>query len=298
MKAHFHKVPVSTQSSFSVRHDQKPNFGTVWHYHPELELHYVIKGEGVRLMGDNISNFSAGEIVLLGANLPHTWRCNEEYFQGNPEKEVEAIVIQFLPECLGRYLFGLPEAYLIPKLFEKAKSGLFITGKAKAKLAPLMRQAVHATDLDRIIIFLSILKILSETAETKTIASEHHAFKQSNESDVQRINKVCNYTLSNYKKEITLDEIASISNLSVTSFCRYFKLITKKTYYDFLIEIRISQACRQLIEDKLPTEVICFECGFNNVSNFYRHFKKITKMTPLEYKKKYLHSHKELAMAA
>ncbi|MBO2010146.1 AraC family transcriptional regulator [Hymenobacter negativus] len=298
MKAHFHKVPVAPQSSFSVRHDQKPNFGTVWHYHPELELHYVIKGEGVRLMGDNISNFSSGEIVLLGANLPHTWRCNEEYFQGNPEKEVEAIVIQFLPECLGRYLFGLPEAYLIPKLFEKAKSGLLITGKAKAKLAPLMRQAVHATDLDRIIIFLSILKILSETAETKTIASEHHAFKQSNESDVQRINKVCNYTLSNYKKEITLDEIASISNLSVTSFCRYFKLITKKTYYDFLIEIRISQACRQLIEDKLPTEVICFECGFNNVSNFYRHFKKITKMTPLEYKKKYLHSHKELAMAA
>ncbi|MBF9221206.1 AraC family transcriptional regulator [Hymenobacter ruricola] len=298
MKAHFHKVPVAPQSSFSVRHDQKPNFGTVWHYHPELELHYVIKGEGVRLMGDNISNFSAGEIVLLGANLPHTWRCNEEYFQGNPEKEVEAIVIQFLPECLGRYLFGLPEAYLIPKLFEKAKSGLLITGKAKAKLAPLMRQAVHATDLDRIIIFLSILKILSETAETKTIASEHHAFKQSNESDVQRINKVCNYTLSNYKKEITLDEIASISNLSVTSFCRYFKLITKKTYYDFLIEIRISQACRQLIEDKLPTEVICFECGFNNVSNFYRHFKKITKMTPLEYKKKYLHSHRELAMAA
>ncbi|MDO7851658.1 AraC family transcriptional regulator [Hymenobacter convexus] len=298
MKAHFHKVPVAPQSSFSVRHDQKPNFGTVWHYHPELELHYVIKGEGVRLMGDNISNFSSGEIVLLGANLPHTWRCNEEYFQGNPEKQVEAIVIQFLPECLGRYLFGLPEAYLIPKLFEKAKSGLLITGKAKAKLAPLMRQAVHATDLDRIIIFLSILKILSETAETKTIASEHHAFKQSNESDVQRINKVCNYTLSNYKKEITLDEIASISNLSVTSFCRYFKLITKKTYYDFLIEIRISQACRQLIEDKLPTEVICFECGFNNVSNFYRHFKKITKMTPLEYKKKYLHSHKELAMAA
>lgn len=297
MKAQFHKVPVTTQSSFSVRHDQKPNFGTVWHYHPELELHYVIKGEGVRLMGDNISNFSAGEIVLLGANLPHTWRCNEEYFQGNPEKEVEAIVIQFLPECLGRYLFGLPEAYLIPKLFEKAKSGLLISGKAKAKLAPLMRQVVHATDLDRIILFLSILKILSETSEVKTIASEHHAFKQSNESDVQRINKVCNYTLSNYKREITLDEIASISNLSVTSFCRYFKLITKKTYYDFLIEIRISQACRQLIEDKLPTEVICFECGFNNVSNFYRHFKKITKMTPLEYKKKYLHSHRELMAA-
>jgi AraC-like DNA-binding protein len=297
MKAHFHKIPVSSQSSISIRHDVKPNFGTVWHYHPELELHFVIKGEGVRLIGDNISNFSAGEIVLLGQNLPHTWRCHEEYFQYNDELEVEAIVIQFMPECLGRYLLGLPEAYLVPKLFEKAKSGLLITGEAREKLAELMHKAVKATDLDRIIIFLSILKILSETDEVESIASKHHAFTQSNESDALRINKVCNYTLSNYKKEITLEEVASISNLSVTSFCRYFKLITKKTYYDFLIEIRISQACRLLIEDKLPTEVICFDCGFNNVSNFYRHFKKITKMTPLEYKRKYLRGYKELVAA-
>jgi AraC-like DNA-binding protein len=297
MKAHFHKIPISSQSSFSIRHDVKPNFGTIWHYHPELELHYVIQGEGVRLIGDNISNFSAGEIVLLGQNLPHTWRCREEYFQYDPALEVEAIVIQFMPECLGRYLLGLPEAYLVPKLFEKAKSGLLITGEAREQLAPLMRRAVEATDLDRIIIFLSILKILSETNEVETIASKHHAFTQSNESDALRINKVCNYTLSNYKNDITLEEVASISNLSVTSFCRYFKLITKKTYYDFLIEIRISQACRLLIEDKLPTEVICFDCGFNNVSNFYRHFKKITKMTPLEYKRKYLRNYKELVAA-
>ncbi|RAK70690.1 AraC family transcriptional regulator [Hymenobacter edaphi] len=297
MKAHFHKIPISSQNSFSIRHDVKPNFGTIWHYHPELELHYVIKGEGVRLIGDNISNFSAGEIVLLGQNLPHTWRCREEYFQNDPELEVEAVVIQFMPECLGRYLLGLPEAYLVPKLFEKAKSGLLITGEAREQLAPLMRRAVEATDLDRIIIFLSILKILSETSEVETIASKHHAFTQSNESDTMRINKVCNYTLSNYRNEITLEEVASISNLSVTSFCRYFKLITKKTYYDFLIEIRISQACRLLIEDKLPTEVICFDCGFNNVSNFYRHFKKITKMTPLEYKRKYLRNYKELVAA-
>jgi AraC-like DNA-binding protein len=294
MKAHFHKVPINTQNSFSIRHDRQANFGTVWHYHPELELHYVIKGEGVRLIGDNISNFSSNEIILLGENLPHTWRCKEEYFQQNPALAVEAIVIQFLPDCLGRYLLGLPEAYLIPKLFEKAKNGLLVSGKAKEKLIPLMHAAVEATNLDRIIILLSILNILAETDEAETIATKYHAFAQSNESDTVRINKVCSYTLTNYKKEITLEEIASISNLSVTSFCRYFKLITKKTYYDFLIEIRISHACRLLIEDKLPTEVLCFECGFNNVSNFYRHFKKITKMTPLEYKRNYLnHNYKE-----
>jgi len=286
------------QSSFAIRHDIKPYFNTTWHYHPELELVYTIKGEGVRLIGDNVSRFSPGEIVLVGANLPHVWRCDEEYFQDTPALQAEAIVLQFTPECLGRYLLNLPEAYLIPILFEKAKSGLVVDGETKLRLEPLMRPAVHATDLDRVILLLSILKIISESHEVHLINSKHHAFKQSNESDMQRINKICNYTLSNYKKEIMLEEVASLSNLSVTSFCRYFKLITKKTYYDFLIKIRVSQACRLLIADKLLTEVICSECGFNNVSNFYRHFKKITKLTPLGYKRTYLRNYKATPVGA
>jgi AraC-like DNA-binding protein len=287
MKPLFHKVPTQLQSSFGVRHDQLPNFGTVWHYHPELELHHVIKGEGVRFIGDNIGNFSSGEILLLGSNLPHTWRCTDTYFESSPNHEVEAIVIQFLPECLGKDFLNLPETFLIPKLLERARKGMRIMGEARDEVSKLMHQAVGATNLDRLIIFLNILKILSETDEFTSIASAH-AFYRSNESEVIRLNKICTYTLSNYKKDITLEEISSFSNLSVTSFCRYFKMMTKKTFYDFLIEIRISHACRMLVENKEPTEIICFDCGFNNVSNFYRHFKKITGFTPLEYKKNYL----------
>jgi AraC-like DNA-binding protein len=246
-----------------------------------------MKGEGVRFIGDNISNFTSDEMVLLGENLPHTWRCKDEYFQHNPDLNVEAMVIHFLPDCLGKHLLSLPEAYLIPKLFEKAKSGMVIHGKTKDKLATLMQDAIHATNLERIIILLTILKTLAETDEYELITSKS-TFYQSNESETARINKICTYTLTNYKKDITLEEVASLSNLSITSFCRYFKLMTKKTYYDFLIEIRISHACRFLIENKLPTEMICFNCGFNNVSNFYRHFKKVTGMTPLDYKRKYL----------
>ncbi|QIP13623.1 AraC family transcriptional regulator [Spirosoma aureum] len=288
MKPLFRKVTVKLESSFTVRHDTLPHFKNIWHYHPELELHYIVKGEGVRFIGDKISNFSHGEIVLVGENLPHTWRSNEQYFHNDPDLAIEVIVIQFLPDCLGEHLLKLPEAYLIPKLYEKAKSGMVITGKTNQKLVELMRQAVHATNLDKIIILLSILKTLAETDEYEMIVSGRAEFYQSNETDTLRLNKVCNYTLTNYKKDITLEEISAISNLSVTSFCRYFKLMTNKTYYDFLIEIRISHACRALIEDKTPTEVICFDCGFNNVSNFYRHFKKVTGLTPLEYKRKYL----------
>ncbi len=288
MKPQFHKVPVSHQSSFSIRHDVAPNFGTVWHYHPELEIQYVIRGEGVRFIGDNISNFSSGEMVLLGENLPHTWRCHDSYFQNNEDKEVEAIVIHFLPDCLGKDFLSLPEAYLIPKLFEKARQGMIIQGNTRNRMHNLLFSAINATNLERIIILLEILKTLAETNEFRSITAAQQSFTESSEVDNIRLNKVYNYTLSNYKKDITLDEISSLSNLSVTSFCRYFKSMTKKTYYDFLIEIRISHACRALIEDKLPTEVICFDCGFNNVSNFYRHFRKVTGMTPLDYKRKFL----------
>ena len=284
MKPHFHRVPVKSRTSFSIRHEKESSFGTVWHYHPELELHYLIKGRGVRFIGDNISNFSDGELILLGENLPHTWRAEENTDQA----DIEVIIIHFLPDCLGSDLLHLPEAYLIPKLYEKAKRGLIIHGEAKKQIVALMHASVNAVNLDRLIALLSILKILAEAKEIENITSGH-AFYKSNDSETLRLNKVYSYTLSNYRNDISLQDVAAIANLGITSFCRYFKLMTRKTYNDFLVEIRISHACRFLIEDRLATEIICFECGFNNISNFYRHFKKITDMTPMEYKKKYLY---------
>ncbi|MBE8721540.1 AraC family transcriptional regulator [Sphingobacterium pedocola] len=289
MKPLFRKVPVQYESSFSARHDIMPNFGNVWHYHDELELHYTIRGEGIRFIGDNITSFAPGEIILVGEKLSHAWRCNEEYYQNNPDYSIEAIVMQFLPDCLGRQLLTLPEMYLLPKLYEKAKSGLILKGDTKETVAKLMRECVQEEGMGRVISLMKILQTIAESEECETIVKTQSAFHHSNEADSIRLNDVFNFTHANYKNDISLEEVASISNLSVTSFCRYFKMMTKKTYYDFLIEIRISHACRLLVENKLPTEVICFECGFNNVSNFYRHFKRVTGMTPLDYKKKYLH---------
>jgi AraC-like DNA-binding protein len=288
MKPLYRKLPGKIESSFSVRHDVMPNYGNIWHYHSELELHYNIQGEGVRFIGDNIGNFAAGELILLGENLPHAWRCREEYYHANSGLNIEAIVMHFLPTCLGKDILNLPEAYLIPKLFERARSGMIITGESKVKIIELMKQAIDASNIDRIIIMLSILKHLAETTEYKPIVNEISAFQQNTDLDDKRLSNIYTYTLSNYKRDITLKEISALSNLSITSFCRYFKLMTNKTYYDFLTEIRISHACRQLVENKLTTELICFNCGFNNISNFYRHFKKIKGVTPVEYKRKYL----------
>jgi len=288
MKPLYRKLPAELESSFSARHDIMPNFGNVWHYHAELELHYTIRGEGIRFIGDNISQFAADEIILVGEKLSHAWRCKDEYFQNNPDYNIEAIVLQFLPDCMGKQLLQLPESYLIPRLFEKAKSGLLIKGETRSLVAQLMHDCVNETGLGRVISLLQILKTIAESDECETIVKTQTTFHQSNEADNIRLNNIFNYTHTHYRNDITLEEVANIANLSITSFCRYFKMMTRKTYYDFLVEIRISHACRLLVENKMPTEVICFECGFNNVSNFYRHFKKVMGLTPLEYKKRYL----------
>lgn len=287
MKPHFHKVPRPIQTSFSIRHDVEPSFDTTWHYHPELELHCVLKGEGIRFIGDKIGNFSAGEMILLGENMPHTWYCKEEDSPKGSHKHIEAIVLQFLPDCMGHDFLMLPEARMLLKLYEKAKKGMVIHGDTYKKLLKLLFKMLNTEGLERMVILLSILNLLSETEEY-TFVSNTYSFHPPGKQETERLSAVYNYTLSNFKKVITLEEIAAISNLTVTSFCRYFKLMTRKTYYDFLTEVRVSHVCRLLIEDKLSIPHISHQCGFLNISNFYRQFKKVTGFTPVTYKRNYL----------
>ena len=287
MKPHYHKVPKNLENSFSLRKDVSANFESTWHYHPELELHYTKKGEGLRFIGDNISNFNSDEMLLLGENLPHTWKSHDAYLHPQSKLEVETMVMHFLPDCLGQEFLSLPEAYALTQLFKKAKNGLLIQGDTKRKLLSLLEAAHQAENLNRIALFISILSTLSETSEYEPITSAH-AFYQSNQLETDRLNQIYTYTLKNYMNKISLSEIASLSCLSITSFCRYFKLMTNKTYTDFLSEIRISYACKLLIENKeLTIESISTETGFNNASNFFRQFKKTIGLTPKAYRKKY-----------
>ena len=151
---------------------------------------------------------------------------------------------------------------------------------------------LEAQNLERLVHLIAILNILTGSGEMDTIAPAYAFHQPSSIKEMARLERIFTYVLSNYKKEIPLEEVASLANMGTTSFCRYFKTMTHKTFSEFLIEIRVSHVCRALVEDRLPTEVICFECGFNNVSNFYRQFKKITGMTPFEYKRKYLAGYK------
>lgn len=287
MRAIFHKVPSKVHESFSIRHDIQQHFPTIWHYHPELEIHHVIKGKGVRFVGDNISKFENGDIILMGPNIPHTWRCDEEYFTGESHEKAEAIIIHFTSNFMGDHFLNLPEAHRYPKLLNNSLQAMQFYGGTKAQLPQLFYQMLEAEDLEKLSIMIHIIDIISKSTEFKTIVTPQ-TFSQINEVDRERINQVCTFALENYKKNITISSVADMIHLSETSFCRYFKNITKKTFFDFLTEIRISHACKLLLNEYMRIESISSECGFNNIANFYRHFKRITGSTPIEYQKNYL----------
>ncbi len=285
VKPSFHKVPLRPGISFSIRKDLRPYFDSVWHYHPEMELHYTLKGKGIKFIGDNVSNFSDGDMIFLGPNLPHTWRCTEEFYQNDPSLHVEALVLHFSQECLGKDFFCIPETALIREFFEASKRGFSIKEPAKNVIVNLLYKTLKSEGIDRVILMIHILKELINAKKSRI--SDFSNLSPNIDVKMSLFDSIYSYALKNYNREISLDEIANHANMSVSSFCRTFKLITKKTFMDFLIEIRVSNACRYLLEEDLDIQGAALQSGFNNLSNFYRQFKKIKGCTPLYYKKEY-----------
>jgi len=286
MKPILRKVDTGS-NSFSVKEDIYPYLYNHWHYHPEVELTLIRQGTGMRLVGDSIEQFKDGDLILLGANLPHLWRSDAEYFSDQPGLHVEAVAIHFKKDFWGTDFLDLPEMKLIKELLEKARRGIRVAGKTKNAIAPKMEAALKASDSARIVLLIDMLATIAASKDYKFLSSAGF-LKSYSLANTDKINVIYDYTFNNFQKELSIKEIASVANLSPHSFCRYFKTRTLKTYWQFLLEVRIGYACRLLIEDKLTVARICYECGFNNLSNFNRHFKSITNKTPLQYVKQYM----------
>jgi AraC-like DNA-binding protein len=283
---HLLKIPLHPQHSFNVRYDIVPQFYDKWHYHQEVELVHILKGSGKQFIGDDIHYFKPDDMILLGANLPHLWHSDQKYLQKNATQKVEAIVIHFMPDCFGAGFFNLPENMEIGRLLARAQQGIRIKSSTRKIVSELMHQLLTAIKSDRIILLMKILQTIAISRNTKTACSKglQYAFSP---SETDRLNTIYQYILDNFSKEIPLEEIAKVANISPHSFCRYFKSRIKKTFSRFLLEVRVGHAGKLLAETNKTVATICYESGFNNFSNFNRHFKAITKKTPLEYRKHY-----------
>lgn len=282
MKAVFERLEAQQFNSFIVRRIELPNFDAPFHFHPEYELTLILKGEGQRYVGSQVKAFIDGDMVFLGSNLPHCW-----INQRTENENVSSIVIQFGDPFLGKELINLPEMQKIKSFFDKSKMGIEIVGVAKEQIAGKMHSMVQQSALQRMLTLIEILDLLSNNQDYLSIDS-YYFENNYNQSETSRFQKVFSFLIENFKEEIRLEQIADIAGLSPTSFCRYFKGITHKTFSEVVIEFRLQFASQLLLKTNLQVRNVALESGFGDVPYFNRQFLKHKGISPMGYRQKHL----------
>jgi AraC-like DNA-binding protein len=279
MKAKLEDIPSEKgNSSFYAYRFQVPFFEFKWHYHPEYELTYIIKGNGYRIVGNSYEHFIDGDLVLLGSNLPHTWSGKLD-----GDEYSDAVVIQFSWEFISPFL-STNEGILMRNMLEASARG--ISFEANEELVSKIIELTERKGVDRILNLISILDDLSKKQSTIIATNTFHNVV-SKKSEL-RINKVCLFIQNNFHNKISLKEVADLIYLTESNFCKFFKKATGKTYSDYLNEIRINEASRLLIQSDKTISLISFECGFETLSYFNRVFLNKKGVTPSVYRKENL----------
>ncbi|MTI38930.1 AraC family transcriptional regulator [Fulvivirga lutimaris] len=282
MKPVFEKIDPSFGSSFTVQvfdNDSACHLSN-WHVHPEIELVLIKNGHGKRHVGNSITHYSEGDLILLGSYVPHA------SFSNNIHPDNREIVIQFKREFLGTELFDKTEFKNINKLLNKAQHGLTFGPEVKDQMFSTINSITEKRGFDRLLTLLHVLQSLSQTEDFKTLSTFHKPTLH-NPYDQERINAIYDHVSDNYQKSITIDEMADIVNMTVPSFCRFFKRATNKTFSLFLNQYRISQACDLLIEKNLAVGEIAYQVGFQSATYFNSQFKKIVGQNPACYIKSF-----------
>lgn len=287
MKPTLRKAIPEVESSFVVRKDIGPKMKNNWHYHAECELLYIKKSRGIWLIGDYKGNFQSGDIILLGSGTPHSYRHEDKYIREEESQQGEALVTLFLPEIFGESFLNLPESKEIKNLLELSKRGLKVKGTSRENIGMIMEEIQHAGKGRKLINLLNILQLFTEKKEYEILATEGYSCTTEGINN-DRLSMIIQYTYYNYHKQITIEEIASMVNMSIHSFCRFFKEKTTKTYMQFLMEVRIGKACKLLIDDDMHSAEVGYTCGYNSISHFNHQFKIIKNKSPLEFKRSYL----------
>jgi AraC-like DNA-binding protein len=277
------RLPPDFGKSFIVFKEIGQFFPVPWHYHPEFELVLVLKSTGRRMVGDHIGYFQPGDLVCMGPLLPHVWVNDSQYINGQADHQAEAIVIHFKDNFLGKDFLNIPEMDAFKTFLKLSCRGLALRGKTKEQINSLMIGMVGMNGMQRLSALLSIFDILSNTKEYEILASAGYMHSADNQHD--RLGKVTAYVMQNFHREISLPEVAQIASMAVTTFCNFFKEQYRTTFVEYLNTVRIGHACKLLSESDQNVVEVAFDCGFNNLANFNRQFKKYKKMTPTQYRK-------------
>ena len=278
MKIFPFKIPKSGEEPLIYQEDREIIFYDKLHQHEDIQISFIEKGEGAIFAGDTISHYKEGDILIIGSNLPHVFRSDV--------RENESSIMRtlfFTMNSFGKDFFSLTTFKSIQPFIDSSKNG-FIIHDAPKKITKSFKKLNNADNYERFILFLEILKWLSYNEKEQL--SNYLYEKKITDNESKRMQTVFEYVMTNFHKNVTLDEIASIANMTKNAFCRYFKVRTNKSFFQFLIEVRIERASKLLANDnELSVLEIAELCGFNNISNFNRKFKEIKHTSPLQYRK-------------
>lgn len=286
MKVFPFKIPRTVDESLIYEEDRGKVFYDKFHQHEEIQLSYIACGEGKLVVGDLIHPYKAGDLFLLGSNLPHV-------FASDREQETISVMktIYFTPDLFAGELGKVPGIQEVAYLLEKSSRGIQFT-ESNPLFRELMTEFASEDGLTRLITFFRLIKELlnSPHKELSVFSNEKHYSEQ----EGKRMSAILNYTLKHFGTPITLEEIADIASMNKNAFCRYFKQRTRKTYFQFLIEVRIENACRELSRnaDRSISEIAEI-CGFQNISNFNRKFRELKHVSPFNYRKEQLLQYKQ-----
>ena len=275
------QIPKRTEEAFRVQVDDVPHLYNHLHQHPEIQLTLIKESNGTLIAGDYVGPFHSGDVFVIGGNQAHVFRNDEKFF--SKRSKAIAITIFFDETTFGENFWILEEMKPLQQFLKNSSGGFRITGRKKKLLAEKLLSIINAKGIDRLIIFLEILKVLGSRKEmiplTKPVIQ-----RNIKSYDGNRLNKVIEFTFKEFQRPITLKEVSGLANLTPEAFCKYFKTRTRKTYINFLNEIRVNHACRLLTDDRTIAD-ICYDCGFMNLSNFNRIFKKVKQLSPGEWRK-------------
>lgn len=276
------QVPKSVNESFRVQHDEVPHFYNHLHQHPEIQVTLIQKSTGILVAGNYIGRFQPGDVFVIGTDQPHVFRNDDIYFQKTPG--AASISVFFDEDTMGRTFWNIQEIRFFQSFFSESSGGYRVSGGAAALVTEALEKMSASKGIDKVVGFIQMVKGLSQKQDLQPLAS-NTAPKKIDNSTGQRMKQVLEFTFTECHRNITLKEVSAVAHLTPEAFCKYFKTHTRKTYVNFLNEIRINNACRMLLEEDDSINSICYRCGFNNLANFNRVFKKITGISPRDYRK-------------
>jgi len=278
MKVYPFKIPKPLHDSLVYQVDHDIAFYDKLHQHEDIQLSFIVEGEGTLIVGDSINQYKKEDIVVIGSNLPHVFKSNLNY-----GKKSHMLTLFFAKDSFGNIFFELEELKELKAFFKRAAHGFKVTSSKKA-LITLFIQLENASKLSRFLILLELLKKAS-VCNYMSLSSFIYD-KKYKEPEGKRMQDVFDYTMTHFEHDITLETISEVASMTKNAFCKYFKKRTNKTYFKFLNELRIEHACKLLTEEKdMLIADVAFRSGFKNISNFNRQFKMLKTTKPSSFLK-------------